>query len=245
MTAPPLTCVSWNIHRGRCNDGRMDPAAMLRVLREEVWQPNAQVLMLQEADAEAAPHDGVLDVAEVEAITGLCHVQTERLHRSTDQSHGFNGVIIYLHPRIQVEDVRLLDLPGACPRGAVVVDAVHNGQGLRIVGTHLSLSQALRIAQMRRIGRLIAGLDQRPLIVAGDLNEWRPWGGLALRPSVTKLRLSGPRRASFPTRRPVLPLDRVLTSAPGRVEGLRVLDGPGIRETSDHRPVVAQIYPAA
>ena len=217
---------------------------MLRVLREEVWQAAAQVLILQEADAEAAPHQGVLDVSQVEAITGLTHVQSARVHRSTDQSHGFNGVVVYLHPSIVVEHVRLLDLPGVSSRGAVVVDAIRDSQRLRFVATHLSLLQALRIAQMRRIGRLVTSLDQRPLIVVGDLNEWRPWGGLALGRTFTKLHLRGPCRASFPAGRPLLPLDRIMTVAPGRVEGVRVLDGPGIRATSDHRPIIANVFPA-
>jgi endonuclease/exonuclease/phosphatase family metal-dependent hydrolase len=38
-----------------------------------------------------------------------------------------------------------------------------------------------------------------------------------------------------------LPLDRILTTAPGRVEGMRALDGPGIRIASDHRPVAARV----
>ena len=32
-----FTCVSWNIHRGRGNDGVVDPARTARVLRDEVW----------------------------------------------------------------------------------------------------------------------------------------------------------------------------------------------------------------
>ena len=58
---------------------------------------------------------------------------------------------------------------------------------------------------------------------------------------MTGLPLSGPAPATFPTGRPVLPLDRVLATPPARVVAARALDGPGIRIASDHRPLLAQI----
>jgi endonuclease/exonuclease/phosphatase family metal-dependent hydrolase len=64
---------------------------------------------------------------------------------------------------------------------------------------------------------------------------------MALSRRVTGLRLDGPVRATFPVRRPVLPLDRVLVTAPARVVAVRVLDGVGIRSASDHRPLRADV----
>jgi len=54
-------------------------------------------------------------------------------------------------------------------------------------------------------------------------------------------RFNGPALATFPIRRPFLPLDRVLTTAPGQVVQARVLDGGGIRAVSDHRPLAATV----
>lgn len=237
-----LACISWNIHRGRGNDGRVDPDRTLDVLRNEVWHPGTDALFLQEADEEAPPHHGVLNTSEIEAITGLRHVQDDPASRSGPDSHGFLGVVVYLHPDILVESVRLIDLPRlVCPRGAVMVDAARDGRRLRFVVTHLSLSQMLRIVQMRRIGQHLGGDDTRPVILCGDLNEWRPWGGFALSKPILGQAFHGPARATFPIRRPWLPLDRVLTNRPGRVEDLRVLDGPGIRMASDHRPLWVRV----
>ena len=242
-TAPTqqLSCVSWNIHRGRGNDGVVDPARTARVLREEVAEPGLDALILQEADAETPPHGGFLDIARIEAETGLTHLQADPAHRWGPESHGFLGTIMFLSPQAQVEDVALIDLPGHCHRGAVIVDARMHGQPLRLIGTHLSLGQPLRVAQMRTIGQHLFRRAPRLTILAGDLNEWRPWGGLALSPRVTGLQLAGPARATFPIRRPILPLDRVLVSPPARVAETRVLDGPGIRMASDHRPIRAVI----
>ncbi|MDG4647781.1 endonuclease/exonuclease/phosphatase family protein [Roseibacterium sp. SDUM158017] len=236
-----FSCVSWNIHRGRGNDGVVDPDRTRKVLVSEVLGPGTDALILQEADEETPPHGGILDISRIERETGLCCVHTEPTHRWGEASHGFLGVIVFLHPALEVEDVALLDLPGQCHRGAVVVDAAKGGRKLRLIATHLSLSQALRVAQMRTIGQHVFRRGARPAILCGDLNEWRPWGGLALSPRVLGAHFRGPAPATFPIRRPFLPLDRVLATPPFRVTEARVLDGRGIRMASDHRPLAARI----
>ncbi len=238
--APPLSCATWNIHRARGNDGVVDPARTLDVILSEVWREGLEALVLTEADTERPPHAGLLDLSRLGAETGLVPVH-DGPARWGAESHGFLGVVVFLHPAIRVEAVALVDLPGRCHRGAVVVDAVRAGRPLRLVGTHLSLSQALRVVQMRTLGQHLFRRGARPTVICGDLNEWRPWGGLALSRRVTGLALAGPAPATFPTARPILPLDRVLVTAPGRVLGARVLDGPGIRGASDHRPVAAEV----
>ncbi len=234
-------CISWNIHRGRGNDGIVDAKRTLDVLKDEVWTPGNEALILQEADEETPPHRGLLDIAGLETETGLIHVHGEAGTRWGLESHGFLGVIVFLAPSLRVEDIVLLDLPGHCHRGAVIVDADRDGRKLRLIGTHLSLSQGLRIAQLRTLGQHLFRREPRQTILCGDLNEWRPWGGLALSRRVLGMEFSGPTRATFPVGWPVLPLDRVLATAPGRVKSLRVLDGPGIRMVSDHRPLAAEI----
>ena len=242
---PPPTaqfaCVSWNIHRGRGGDGVVDPDRIAQVLGAEVAPPGLDALILQEADEETPPHSGFLDLARVEAETSLVHLHGDPTHRWGRDSHGFLGTVVFLHPDAQVEEIALIDLPGHCHRGAVVVDFTLRGFALRLIGTHLSLSQGLRMAQMRTIGQHLFRRAERVTILAGDLNEWRPWGGLALSPRLSGMTLHGPARATFPVRRPVLPLDRVLVTPPARVTEAQVLDGPGIRRASDHRPLRARV----
>jgi endonuclease/exonuclease/phosphatase family metal-dependent hydrolase len=199
------------------------------------------VLCLQEADEEVPPHRGVLDVARVEHGTGLRLAHRDAGSRWGEESHGFLGVVLFLAPSVTLEELVLLDLPGHCHRGAVVADIAHAGRLVRIVGTHLSLGQALRITQMRTIGQHLFRRAPRPTVLMGDLNEWRPWGGLALSEAVLGMRLAGPAPATFPAVRPLLPLDRILASAPARVRGTRVIDTPGIQAASDHRPIAAEI----
>jgi endonuclease/exonuclease/phosphatase family metal-dependent hydrolase len=237
-----LNCLSWNVHRCRGNDGVVDPARTLDVLLSEVVAGNSpDIMFLQEADEETPPHRGLLDLRRLEEGSGLRHRHADVAMRWGEESHGFHGVIAFLHPSIVVEDMALLDLPGHCHRGAVIIDARRADASFRLVGTHLSRAQALRMMQLRAVGQHLSRRSTRQTILIGDLNEWRPWSGMALSPRVVGLRLTGPAPATFPIRRPFLPLDRVLTTPEGSVTEARVLDGPGIRMASDHRPLAASV----
>lgn len=211
------------------------------MLRDEVWPKGADALILQEADEETRPHRGILDIAGVEAVTGLRYAHHDPSHRWSEASHGFLGTILFLAPRIEVDSIALIDLPGRCHRGAVVAECRRDGQRLRLIGTHLSLWQGLRLAQMRTICQYLYRVDDRPTILAGDLNEWRVWGGMALSAPFIGKTFTGPAKPTFPIIQPLLPLDRVLATSPATVTSTKVLDGSGIREASDHRPLYAEV----
>lgn len=219
----------------------IDAARTADVLCGEVLEQPTDILVLQEADEEEPPHAGILDLGDVEARTGLRHAHGPRATRWSDKSHGFLGVILFVAPDVEIEEITLLDLPGHCHRGAVIADLTWSGRALRLVGTHLSLSQALRMVQMRTLGQHLFRREVRPTILCGDLNEWRPWGGMAFSRAVLGFQFDGPAPATFPVRRPLLPLDRVLSANGARVTDARVLDGPGIRMASDHRPLRATV----
>jgi endonuclease/exonuclease/phosphatase family metal-dependent hydrolase len=236
-----FSCASWNIHRGRGADGQVRPDRIAQVLQHDVCTPGLDALVLQEADEDAPSNRGFLDLDAVHAATGLRHLHTSAGRRWGPGSHGFLGVIVFAAPDWQVQDVTLLDLPGHCHRGAVIVDLARGDVALRLIGTHLSLWQGLRMAQMRTLGQHLFRRAPRQTVLAGDLNEWRPWGGLALSPRLTGLTFKGPALASFPVGQPVLPLDRILATAPAQVVQTRVLDSQAIRGASDHRPLRAQI----
>ncbi|WP_099827931.1 endonuclease/exonuclease/phosphatase family protein [Oceaniglobus indicus] len=247
QTTETLCCASWNIHRGRGGDGRVDADRILGVLGRDIAPLRPDILVLQEADTDCPPHSAVLGRDRIEAATGLRSLHTGPGLRWGPQSDGFLGVIVLVHPRIIVRRADVIDLPGHCHRGAVVADLAPRGMHtLRLVATHLSLAQWLRAVQMRTIGqhlirRDVAGTPTPDTVIVGDLNEWRPWSGLALSRRITGRRWHGAARATFPVGRPVLPLDRILCDRPGVVRDVRVPDSAGIRAASDHRPLVARL----
>lgn len=247
--APPapaaFDCLTWNIHRARGADGRVDPGRVQAAIARHLCAPPPAVLALTEADAEAPPHRGLLDLNAIEAATGLRHAHGDPALRWGAGSHGFLGTVLFLPPGWPLRHGALIDLPGHYPRGAVLVETEVAGAPLRIVATHLSLTQALRIVQMRTLGQHLARRPAMPLLLMGDLNEWRPWGGLALSARVAGLRLSGPAPRSFPAARPFLPLDRILGGGGARVTGAEALRAPCLRAASDHLPVRASVTIAA
>ncbi|TFL18373.1 endonuclease/exonuclease/phosphatase family protein [Jannaschia formosa] len=238
---PALACATWNVHRAVDMAGRRVPDRCLDAIAEVVMPQGPRVLALQEADSDDPPHEALLDPARLSAITGLRSVHDGDDMRWTREGGGFLGNVLMLDPAIELRTRRIVDLPGAVPRAAVLAETVTDGAPLRIVSCHLSLLQALRAVQLRTLGQVIARAPAMQTILLGDLNEWRPWGGLALSRRMTGLALSGPARRTFPSRRPLLPLDRILTDRGGRVEGLRVLSVAGWRDVSDHLPLIGRV----
>ncbi|QYK41356.1 MAG: endonuclease/exonuclease/phosphatase family protein [Paracoccaceae bacterium] len=236
-----LSVLSWNIHRTRGRDGRADPARILSMMETRPGLQAADILTLQEADQDCRPHRALLEAADLERATGLRHAHAGPTLRWGGHSLGFLGVVVLLRPGLEVRRAELIDLPGHCHRGAVVIVAEGGGRMFRLIATHLSLSQVLRIAQMRIIGQYMARQPMMPTILAGDLNEWRPWGGLALSRAVTGRRWQGPRAATFPAARPLLTLDRVAGCDGARVLAVRAVTDPGISLASDHLPLRADV----
>ncbi|EIE49558.1 putative endonuclease/exonuclease/phosphatase protein [Citreicella sp. 357] len=231
-----LTLASWNLHRGQGRDGRVDPGRILGALETGLAPERPDIVVLQEADDESPRQAGFLDIARVESATGLRRLEG---HEWGPHSHGFQGNVVLVSPALRVTHAQPLDLPGVWPRGALVLDLLR--PRLRLVAVHLSLSLALRVVQMRTIGQFHARRPAMPLVVTGDLNEWRPWNGAPFSRRVAGVALHGPLVRSFPAVRPLLPLDRVLCDVPGAVTELRALREACFRDASDHLPVVAQL----
>ena len=238
-----LRCATWNVHRAVGPDGRFAPDRVIDAIAAEIVPFAPRVLALQEADADDPPHGGLLDMGRLARETGLRSVHDGRDMRWSERDGGFLGNVLMLDPAMAVRRRLVVALPGLAPRAAVLAEVVRDGAPLRVVSCHLSLSQALRAAQLRTVGRVVARAEPMPTVLLGDLNEWRPWGGLALSRRITGMALSGPARRTFPSGRPVLALDRILADGGVPVRDVRALDGPLVRSASDHRPLVGLVGP--
>ncbi|MEM6760331.1 MAG: endonuclease/exonuclease/phosphatase family protein [Pseudomonadota bacterium] len=234
-----LRCATWNVHRARGMDSLIDPERIARVIENDLAQQNLHVLALQEADAERRPHAGILDIDRIARATGLVYVHDAAL-RWGPQSDGFLGTILFLAPSLTRTHADIIDLPGHCHRGAVAIEVVHEERPVRLISTHMSLGQPLRLIQMRIIGQYLRRRPTMQTILLGDLNEWRPWGGAMFSPRLIGAALRGPVRATFPSTRPLLPLDRILTTS-GEVCDLQVLRSAAMIRASDHRAMVATV----
>lgn len=232
-----LRLATWNLHRGRGRDGRIDPARTLAALLSTPDLARADILSLHEAENEAAPFAGFLDMARLEGETGLRSVHSESAMRFGPGSHGMIGTILLIRPPLVARQAAVLRMAGLYPRAAVLADI---GPAV-VAATHLSLAQPLRVMQMRAISVALAALPPGPAVLMGDLNEWRPWLGLAFTRVVGGRRFEGPARPTFPAGRPFLPLDRILSNAAGAVADVRAVTSPELVAASDHLPLAATL----
>jgi endonuclease/exonuclease/phosphatase family metal-dependent hydrolase len=113
------------------------------------------------------------------------------------------------------------------------------GVSISVFGMHLDLSGLWRARQARAIAALAdAARQQHPTVLMGDLNEWRRQSG-AFREFVRHFTILDP-GPSFPSRRPLGRLDRVLHCDRLVVKGCGVHSSALAAAASDHLPVWAE-----
>ncbi|MGE7369508.1 endonuclease/exonuclease/phosphatase family protein [Neorhizobium sp. NPDC001467] len=231
--AQGMLVASYNVHKCVGVDGRFDPERTSHVIREI----GADVMALQEADTRFGERRGLLDLHWLERETGLTPVPVSGVSRA----HGWHGNVV-LYREGLVRDVHQVKLPGLEPRGCLVTEIEFNhGATLRIIAAHLGLLHRSRHQQTKMILDIIGSRGEQPTLLLGDLNEWR----LGDRSSLHGLArvFSGTPKAvpSFPSRLPVLALDRIMSNRAGLIDHVRVHDSALARIASDHLPIKAVV----
>ena len=126
------------------------------------------------------------------------------------------------------------------PRTALDVDLEVDGETVRVIVTHLGLKPAERRFQVRKLLELLkhVPLHER-VIVLGDINEWLPLG----RPLRWLHGLFGhsPAERTFPSRWPLLALDRVWVRPRHALLAFGAHRSALAARASDHLPVKAFI----
>jgi len=231
--AAKLTIASYNIHKCIGNDGVFDPFRIKNV----ILKLDADIVVLQEADARFGEREGLLDLDYLHVRGGYRSIFSP--DRSS-RSHGWHGNVV-LYRNSVVNHIHQLTLPGLEPRGALIVDFGIGHASFRLLAVHLGL---LRRSRKKQVEAIIEAADPHPerhVIVIGDMNEWRLERRSALELFKSHFEEISAQLPSYPSRYPVLPLDRLFVSRGLRVESLSVVDTPLTRIASDHLPVNATI----
>jgi endonuclease/exonuclease/phosphatase family metal-dependent hydrolase len=218
-----LKIASYNVHACVGTDGRKDAARVVGVIQEL----GCDTVGLQEVDYRL---DFIAHRLGMEAVPGLTLLRH-------DGPYG-NALVT----RRRVLAVRRLGFTysGREPRNALDVDLEVGGETVRVIVTHLGLWPAERRYQVKKILEL---LRQTPaterVVVLGDINEWMPLG----RPLRWMHALLGrsPAERSFPSRWPLLALDRVWARPRHALLALKAHRSPLAALASDHLPVKAII----
>lgn len=225
------TIASYNVHKCVGTDGRFDPGRIAAVVAEL----DADIVALQEADERLGDRVGLLDLNALAKTTDLVPVHTP----ANSRSHGWHGNLILARTGV-VQEVKPIRLPGLEPRGALIVDLEIRGVPLRIIAAHFGLLRRSR-SQQANVLLEAAHSVLRPTIVLGDLNEWRVKNRSSL---LNLMPHFGPVHAvlpSYPSRFPLLALDRILARPANLISSLEVHRSDLARVASDHLPIKAKL----
>lgn len=227
-----ISVASYNIQKSIGTDFRRRPARILEVLAEL----EADVIALQEVDRRFGERASSLSVEAIEAATRY----TPLRFGAREKSLGWHGNTILVRKGVEVLAQRTLDLPALEPRGAVLADLRIEGIAIRVVGMHLGLVGLWRerqaIAVLEHLEQLEVSL---PTVMMGDFNEWSV-NGRCLHHFARAHHVSAP-GPSYPSVRPLLRLDRIVTSVDIAIAESRVHATAKARAASDHLPVWARI----
>lgn len=224
-----MRVATWNIHRGRGAFAPYRPALIPPVIAAIA----PDLIALQEAQHWMAHRVRILDEAALDAA-GL------RVLPVPGHGQGYRANVLLART-----DARVLRGPvgvrlgGLEPRGAVMAD-LDLGEGpFRVVAAHLSLGAGTRRRQAELLLDALGEWPRLPALILGDLNERDPTrGALAVLAPRTG---APPRVPTYPSFRPALALDRILSLPPGLVGDVMAHDTPEARQASDHLPLVARV----
>lgn len=223
LGADCLRIASYNVHACIGTDGRKDASRIVRVIEEL----GCDTIGLQEADYRL---DFIARRAGMQAVPGLTLLRHD----------GPYGNALLTRRRVLAVRRMGFTYSGREPRNALDVDLEVGGETVRVIVTHLGLWPAERRFQVKKILSLLkeTPMSER-VVVLGDINEWMPLG----RPLRWLHRLLGhsPYERSFPSRWPLLALDRVWARPRHALLALKAHRTPLAALASDHLPVKAII----
>jgi len=229
--------VTYNIHKCRGLDGRVQPQRIVEVLREV----EADIIALQEVAHMGHGRRTDNQAAFIADELGL--------HYCFGENRKFRGgrygnVILSRLPVISEQNYDL-SRPGREERGCLRTDVILNGAILHIYNVHLGVAYLERRHQGRRLvgsDILARGDLQGPRILLGDFNEW-------LRGLTTRLlaehfgsadiRVHLGRKHTYPGPLPLLHLDNIYFDDGLRLEGAMLHRSRKALIASDHLPLAA------
>lgn len=226
-----LRIATYNVHAFVGTDGRCDPERIARVVEEL----GADVVALQEMTYASDIAMETRSPVVLPILSGYeCALGPTRLRAE----HQFGNVLL---TRFPIRDLSRIDLSTKRreARGALHVVLDVHGVEFHVIATHLGLGPGERRVQVQRLVQAAAELSRGRYAVVGDFNDWLP--GRSLVRALDDLVGSGGAPKSFPSRWPVLALDRVWAHPRARVLSVKAHTSTLARIASDHLPVVAEI----
>jgi endonuclease/exonuclease/phosphatase family metal-dependent hydrolase len=226
-TPATVRVMTWNIHGAAGGNPRFDLAGVVELIRR--W--DADIIALQEVDSrrERIRDDPFEVLQDALGKHGMCA-------KSITTSDGDYGQMLISHWPIMNSEVSDISFPEREPRRAVRADIATPHGPIRIIATHLGLSIGERRGQAKSL-LAMTGAPTMTTLVVGDFNDWF-WPG-SVRAALSRELPGYTRYRTFPSRLPVLRLDRIYCR-PGNALIRSYIDGQAFR-CSDHLPIIADV----
>jgi endonuclease/exonuclease/phosphatase family metal-dependent hydrolase len=224
-----LRVLTWNVHGCVGRDRVCDPDRVAAVL--EAAQPDISALQEIDARIRALALDPFSYFADLFSWTAVSA-------RTLTAQDGHYGHIVM--SRWPIESLGTMDLsvPRREPRKAIF-GAVSTPRGrITVVAAHLGLMFGERRTQLARLKQRLAEIEDRPIVALGDFNDFRG-RGLAQRSLCPPLE-PVPALGTYPSRLPVLPLDRIWYSKPLELHAIATIRDA--EHVSDHLPLLATLH---
>ena len=224
-----LRVATYNIHQCVGRDGIENPRRIADVLSEI----DADIVALQEVTSH--PEISADMLAYLAAAAEMTPIEGFTL--SVAGSRYGNALL----SRVPISAVNRVDISvqGREPRGVIEVVLNHNRQPVVLWATHLGLSIEERRQQINTLLKIIDAANVDMSILLGDLNEWFPWGRPLRELQRWFTAVDSP--ATFPAKRPLLKLDRILVRPADKIATIRTHSTKLSRVASDHLPLVADV----
>jgi endonuclease/exonuclease/phosphatase family metal-dependent hydrolase len=235
--AATLRVATYNVHACVGTDGRHDPAWVAAV----VGELDADVVALQEFTYPAGV--AIESRVPVELVALDDRYQCALGPTRQVATRCFGNAVLARHPIVDVHRIDL-SVDRREPRGALATTIDVDGTPVHLLAAHLGLRVAERRFQVRQLLSYLDSVRHSLVVVLGDFNDWLPGRSAA---HVLDRRMGASKRLrSFPSSRPVLPLDRIWIHPVSVLRGMFVHTSVLARRASDHLPVVADLdLPAA
>lgn len=223
-----IRVLTWNVHGCVGRDGVCDPERVAHVL--DAAQPDISALQEIDARTRAVACDPFSYFAELFGWTTVAA-------RTLAAADGHYGHLVM--SRWPIESLGEVDLTVGRwePRKAIFGSIAAPRGRITIMAAHLGLFPHERRKQLARIRARLDEIGDRPLIALGDFNDF-PGRGLAERTLCPPFE-EAPALATFPSRLPLLPLDRIWYSKPLELQSIATLHGA--QRVSDHLPLLASL----
>jgi endonuclease/exonuclease/phosphatase family metal-dependent hydrolase len=221
---------TYNVHGHKGTDGKIIAERTFEVVR----RLHADCVALQEfVNAPAPTGESLLE--HWARTLGMHGAYAAAFERGGEE---FGNALLTRWPIVEqhAHDVSLRGY-----RRRVILEVLVSGDGvtLQMMSLHLGVSPRERALQAQRLFELCSATRADFHLLLGDFNEWSRFSAVSRR---LRAHFDVTRQLpTFPSRGPVVGLDRVWVHPRGVLRETRVEASPAARLASDHLPLVATI----